>query len=170
MEHIIIGQILGFLAAFLTFLSYQANEKKKLLIIQSAGTLSTCLSYFFLGATSGFLLNVVCLARNGAFYMQKKRSVLNDIVTGLFVVAMIVLGIYSWQGPLSLLVTVALVANTIMLSLGNAQWLRISILFTSTMVLVYNCCYFSFGGVLNESVAVISSIIGIIRYQKMKRE
>lgn len=168
MELIIIGQILGFIATFLTFLSYQANEKKKLLLIQSAGTLSTCLSYLFLGADSGFLLNVVCLARNGAFYVQKKRNLLSYIVTGVFVVAMIGLGIYSWQGPLSLLITVALAVNTVMLSLGNAQWLRISILVTSTMVLIYNCCFFSFGGVLNESVAIISSAIGIIRYQKMK--
>ena len=49
----IFGQIFGILATCLTFLSYQANTKKWLLIIQSAGTLCTAISYLFLGATSG---------------------------------------------------------------------------------------------------------------------
>ena len=68
----IIGQILGIIATIITFLSYQMNTKKTLLIAATAATLCTCLSYLFLGASSGFVLNVVCLIRNVAFIFRMK--------------------------------------------------------------------------------------------------
>ena len=60
----ILGQVLGIIATLITALSYQANDKRRLLFIQSIAILFTCSSYFLLGATSGFALNIACLARN----------------------------------------------------------------------------------------------------------
>ena len=60
----IIGQALGIIATIITFISYQANTKKSVLLILSSAIFCTTLSYFFLGATSGFALNIVCLIRN----------------------------------------------------------------------------------------------------------
>ena len=92
----IIGQILGIIATIITFLSYQMNTKKTLLII------------------------------------------------------------------------FALAANTIFMSFGNPQLLRKSILLTSTCVLIYNVFVFSIGGIANEGISIISSVIGIIRFRKEK--
>ena len=79
---------------------------------------------------------------------------------------MAVVGAFSWQGPISLLIIIALIINTFFLSLGNPQKLRYSILFTSTMVIIYNAYVFTIGGLMNETIAIISSIIGIIRFRK----
>ena len=162
----ILGQTLGIIATLITALSYQANTKKKLLFIQSVATLCTCISYLLLGATSGFALNIVCLIRNVCFYFQKEGKTPIYISTSIFVVMMGILGAMSWQGPISLLIIVALAANTFFLSLGKPQMLRYSILVTSLMVLIYNIYALAIGGILNESIAILSAFIGIIRFRK----
>ena len=168
MTDTIIGQILGIIATALTFLSYQANTKRGVLFIQTAATAFTCASYFFLGASTGAVLNIVCVARNVTFYFQKERTRACYISAGIFAAAMVFLGALSYQGAVSLLLMLALAANTIFLSLGNAQILRKSILLTSTLVLIYNCFVFSIGGIANEALAIISSAIGILRFRKSK--
>ena len=162
----IIGQILGLVATALTALSYQANEKGRLLIIQSAATLSTCLGYFFLGAWSGFALNIVCLVRNASFYFLKRESRIYKVAAMLLAVAMVAVGIVSWQGPISLLVIVALALNTLFMAFGSPQTLRYSVCLTSWMILLYNIFVFTVGGILNEALAIVSSAVGILRYRR----
>ena len=166
MENQIIGQTLGILATVLTFVSYQVNKKRPLLIIQTLATLSTCLSFLFLDAATGFALNIVCIVRNITYYFVERNSKLYYPSTALITIAMVILGIFSWQGPISLLMIMALAINTVILSLGRPQILRQSILVTSTMVIIYNIAVFSIGGIANEAIAIISSVIGIIRYSR----
>ena len=168
MEKIIIGQALGILATAITFLSYQVNTKKSLLFIQSVATLCTCLSFLFLGAQTGFALNIVCLVRNIVFYFQERTSHFYYPSVGILTLSMVVLGAMSWQGWISLLMIVALGINTVFISLGNPQLLRKSVLFTSTLVIIYNIFVFSIGGIANEGISILSSLIGIIRYRKQK--
>ena len=169
---LIIGQILGIVAPIITFVSYQVNSKKKLLILQTAATLSTCLSYMFLGADSGFALNIVCIIRNIAFFFQDSKSKMNMISAIILAAVMGGLGFLSWEGPISLLVILALAANTIFMSFGDAQLLRKSVIGTSSMILIYNIFIENptIGGIINESVAIVASIIGIIAFVKMKKE
>ena len=162
----VLGQILGVFAPILTTLSYQANTKRKLLFIQTLATLCICISYLLLDAPSGFALNIVCLTRNVSFFFLNEKSKLNYVAAGGFALMMLPLGILSWQGPISILMITALAINTICMSFGIPQLLRKSILLTSTMVLIYNCYVFSIGGILNEALAIISSVIGIIRFRK----
>ena len=162
----ILGQIIGILATVNTALSYQMNTKKSLLLTQSLATACTCISYLFLGASSGFALNIVCLVRNGCFYYLKEGQKPIYISTAILATAMVVLGAFSWQGPISLLMIIALAVNTVFLSLGKPQILRYSILLTSSMILIYNIYVFTIGGMLNESIAIFSSLIGIIRFRR----
>jgi hypothetical protein len=164
----ILGQIIGILATAITALSYQMNTKKSLLLTQSLATALTCISYLFLGASAGFALNIVCLVRNGCFYYLKEGQTPIYISTAILATAMVVLGVFSWQGPISLLMIIALAVNTVFLSLGKPQILRYSILLTSSMILIYNIYVFTIGGMLNESIAIGSSLIGILRFRKGK--
>ena len=165
----IIGQALGILATVITVISYQMNTKKSLLLVQTAATTCTCLAYLFLGAASGFALNVVCIIRNVAFYFQKDSGKAHTLTALALALAMVVLGILSWQGPVSVLIIVALAANTIFLSFGDPQLLRKSILGTSTLVLLYNIFVFSLGGIANEALSIVSSLVGILRFRQEKK-
>ena len=84
-------------------------------------------------------------------------------------VVMGVVGAVFWEGYLSLILIVALVANTFFIALGRPQILRYSIIVTSTLCLIYNIVIFSIGGILLEAISVISAIVGAIRFLLQKK-
>lgn len=158
------GQILGIVATLIITSAYQANTKKGLLMIQTPGIAVLCVSYLLLGASSGFALNVVCVLRNLGCFFVKEKTKLYYVMTGVLMVAMGVMGFLSWESYISLILIVALVANTFFIALGKPQILRYSIVITSTMCLIYNIVVFSVGGILLEAISVISALVGSIRY------
>ena len=79
-----------------------------------------------------------------------------------------VCGAFTFEGLYSLLSIFGLIINTFFVILGDVQWLRKSILLTSTMVLIYNIIVFSVGGIANETVALISAAVGIVRFRNSK--
>ena len=162
----IIGQILGLLATALTVFSYQMNTKRTVLIVLTAATTCTCFSFLFLGASSGFALNIVCIVRNVAFYFEKTGTPLCTATAVASAVAMGILGVLSWEGAVSLLIVPALMFNSLILSRGNPQLLRYTVVVTSSLILVYNVFAMSIGGMLNEGVSVVSSVVGILRFHK----
>ena len=166
----IFGQALGILGLLLTFLSYQAKTPRVLLVLQTASTALFVFHYMLIGADSGFFLNIVCIVRNLAYFFEGKRKartlLLPLSLATLFSAALVVLCVLSWQGPHSLLITVALVVNTYFLSLGKQNLLRASVIGTCSLILVYNILVFSIGGIANESVAILSSAIGLYRARK----
>ena len=165
-----IGQGLGLCATALTALSYQMNTKRSLLAVQTAATLATCVSYFFLDAYSGFALNIVCILRNLVFFFMKEGTRPMYVATAILTALMVGVGVLSWQGPVSLLILVALAVNTVFLSFGKPQLLRWSILGTSSAVLAYNVIVFTVGGILHEGIAIASSAVGILRFRRTARE
>ena len=161
----ILGQILGWTAALLTFLSYQCKEHKKLLAIQTLSTLSICLSYLLLHAQSGKILNIICILRNFIIYRKDIKFFSYPFWPYLLAIIMGITGVSSWQGPISLLIITALMINTLFLYFPNVQNLRKSILLTSTMIAIYNIYYTVWGGVVNELIAISSAVIGLYRYR-----
>lgn len=162
----LIGQIIGILAPILTVISYQLNTKKSILIALTGATVATAVGYLLIGATSGFVLNLACLARNAVCFFLKEKSRGAYLTGALFAVLMCILGATSWQGMHSLLIIAGLAINTVFVALGVPQWLRKSILLTSTLVLIYNLIEFSVGGIANEVLAISSAVVGILRYRK----
>lgn len=162
---IFIAQTLGWIAALLTFVSYQCKEHKKLIIIQTISTLSICISYLLLNAWSGMLLNVICIIRNLIIYRKDIKLYSYSFWAYVLAAIMGIMGVLSWQGPMSLLIIVALVVNTLFLYFPNVQHLRKSILITSSLIAIYNIYYTVWGGVLNEIIAISSAAIGLYRYR-----
>lgn len=162
----IIGQVFSWIAALFGFATYQCKTQKRVLITLSMCGLSLCISYLLLGAYSGLALNVVGLIRNLVFAAKHKKMFSHKWWPWLFAGLMGCAGALSWQGPVSLLIIIALMLHTLFLAAGNVQNLRKCILLTSSMVLLYNVYYHVWGGVLFEGVAIVSAIIGIIRFRK----
>lgn len=167
---VIIGQIMGFVAVVLGFVSFQMRTQKQLLVVQTATTIAFCVHYFLIGATSGMLLNLLGIARNLAYYHKDKPFFSGNKCPIFFSVMMGVAGLLSWQGYYSIFVVLGLVINTLCLSFSDPQKIRKSILVTSPMVLVYDAFVLSIGGIIYESVAIISSTIGIVRYRIRQAE
>ena len=169
MKEYIIGQVFGILGSVLAVASYQTNKYRMMLLLQTFSTACICLSYLFLGATSGFMLNIICIIRNGCFVFFKKGTVAYRVATAFLLLAMLAAGAFSWQGAISILIIIALTVNTFFMSLGKPQTLRYSILLTSTLILLYNLAFLTIGGIINEALAVGSAFVGILRFRKTKQ-
>lgn len=165
----LLGQIFGLVGVFFTILTYQMNSNKKILLMQGGSSVCFCLNYLLIGAYPAFVLNVLAILRNLAFYHKDKKPFLRRFVPILFAVLMAIGGILSWQGWYSIFAVLALTLNTLAIGAGRPTLLRKSILITSPMVLIYNCIVFSIGGIINESMAIGSSIVGLIRYHAQKK-
>lgn len=166
----ITGQIFGWVAALFNFISFQSKSQKKLLIFNFLTASSICISYLFLGAFSGMVLNIVCMLRSLAYGFLSNTPKMKKTWRIVMPVAMGICGLFSWQGMSSLLVIIALILNTIYLASPNVQKIRYSIIFTSSLILIYNIIFSIWGGVFNEVIAISSSIIGIIRFRNKSVE
>lgn len=162
----ILGQVFSWVAALFGFATYQCKIQKRVLITLSICGLSLCISYLLLGAYSGLALNIVGLIRNFVFAAKNKKIFSHKWWPVVFAGLMGFAGALSWQGPVSLLIIIALMLHTLFLSSENVQNLRKCILLTSSMVLLYNVYYQVWGGVLFEAVGIVSAIIGLIRFRK----
>ena len=166
----IIGQIFGIIAVILGFCIYQVKDAKKLLLVQILTSAVFCIHYGLIGALSGFVLNGVGIVRSTVYYYRDKKIFSGKYIPVLFAVIMAVVGVKFWEAWYSIFVVLGLVINSYALSFKNPQNLRKSILITCPMVIVYNAFSYSYGGIVYESVSIVSGIIGIIRYRGLQKK
>lgn len=166
----IVGQCLGGVAIVLGFVSFQMRTQRQLLSVQLLTCLVFCAHYLMIGAIAGMAMNAVCVFRNVAFYYRNQKGWHEPWIPLAFGVLQAIVGILAWGEWYSVFLFFGLVINTLCMSFSNPQSVRKSILVTSPLVLVYNAFTLSIGGLVFESVSIISAVIGIVRYKTVKRE
>ena len=154
------------IAIILGFVSFQLKTQRQLIVAQTATALMFCISYLLLDAPTGLALNLVAIFRNIVYYIRDKKGSKNMLFPIIFACIQGSMGVLTWQGWYSALSAAGIVINTLCMSFKNPQNVRKSILFTSPMVLIYNACVQSYGGIIYESVAIASSLLGILRTRK----
>lgn len=164
---LILGNVFGLVATIFAVLSYQAGTPKKTLLLNSGTIISVMISYTFLGAWAGFSTNGICLLRNITYALTGKVALFRTKAWP-YVAALVLggVGFLSWQGPISLLVILALMANSVFIGLGDNQKLRWSILITSTMMVIYNLYFMAYLAAIMEMFSIVSAAVGLIRYRK----
>lgn len=162
----IVTQSLGIVAVLLGFISYQLKNYKQLLFIHMLTCAVFSVHYSLLGAFPAAVLNGIGIIRDIVYYYKDKKFYKPKLFPIMFAVIMFTLGIYSSNGIHSVLVIAGLVINTVCLSFKNVQNVRKSVLITCPMVLIYDIMEHSYGGVIYESVAIVSAIIGIVKFRK----
>lgn len=162
----IIGQAVGIIGMLIFMLSYQINSKIKILLAQMIGTALMCLHYLLIGGTAGFWLNVVGVARNAVYCIAPRFPKLERWIPVFFTVLMAIMSVLSWHAWYSVFIAAGLIINTYCLSIKDPQTFRKTILITCPLVLIYNVFVVSIGGLLLESISIISAAVGLYRYRK----
>ena len=129
----LIGQILCWLAALFAFIACQRKEYKGIVIFNTLSALSIAVGYMLLGRWPGMILNILAILRNFVIMKRGVKFFSYKFWPVIFTVAMGLSGVLTWQGPMSLLVIIALMMNTVFMFMPNPQNLRKSILFTSRL-------------------------------------
>ena len=168
-----IAQALGIVAIILGFINYIVKTRGQVIFVNGATAICFTLHYLCLGAWAGMALNSVAFIRNIVYYYAGKNGKVSKALAIAFTAIMGAMGItvslIAKEGWYFLFSVVALMINTFAMSFTNPNNIRKSILITSPLVLTYNCFVLSVGGAVYESVAIISSIIGLIRYKNSKK-
>ncbi len=164
----LIGQIVGIVAVVISFLTYQMKSKRGILAMLSGATVLFCVHYACLSAPVGVFLNIVGIIRNLCYYHSDKKFLSSKAVPIILASIMGVLGIITWEGFHSIFFVVGLMLNTLAMGYFGPQNLRKSLLLTCSLIFIYNVFTFSIGGMINETVAIISAIIGLVRFKNQK--
>ena len=166
----IIGQAFGIIAVILGFISYQVKTSKKLLIVNTCTAVVFCIHYFMLGATAAVASNAVCIIRNAFYYNKDKRFFSWKGWPYFFAVCSCVLSIIAWEAWYAIFLVIGISINMVCMSFKDPQNIRKSILVISPIVLIYTILSRSIGGSIYESVSIISSAVGLVRYYKKDKK
>ena len=158
-------QLIGFIGVAFFIVSYQIKSNKALFLFQLIGSLVFCIQFFIMGALSGALSLVVNIIRNLLLVKVNDWKWVKSKWTLAAIIAILAaITAYTWAGPMSLLPFISVAVTSIGYWTNNAQKIRLSQMIGSPTVLVYDLLIRSWGGVLNESIVIISIIVSIVRF------
>ena len=173
------AQALGFVGMACNVGSYQLKKKKYLLLCQVLGGSIFAIHFLLLGGWAGFMMNAVGVFRGLVFSredLSKKASRIWTAVFFLLFVLCYVLIVTVIQPQLStadrimeLLPTLAMCLMTVTFGLLPASKIRAVSLVGSTLWMIYNIRCVAIGGVICEVLSIISSTVGIFRYDLKKK-
>lgn len=160
------AQVIGVLAFCLAVLSYQQNEHKKMVLLQFLANFCFVIHFYWIEAYTGALLNLIGFARSIVFLCKNQKWAASNLWLVFFSLLCVVVGIYTWEGPLSLLPMAAMICTTIAFGIANPKRTRQLSFPSSPLWLIYNVVNHSWGGVLTECFNMISIIIGMLRFDR----
>jgi hypothetical protein len=159
------AQGIGFIGMALVFFAFQQKEKRRILIIQALAAAVFCVHFLLLGAFTGMAMNMLEVPRNAVFASVKKYQ---RITAAVFSAVFIILGIVTWENPLSFFPVIAMCISSFVFSFQNPRDIRFCSVFVSLLWIIYNIAAFSVAGILTEGFCLLSIIIAVIRYDIKK--
>ena len=159
-------QGIGFLAVAVFILSYQIKSNRRLFLLQLIGSALFCLQFFLLDAKSGCLSLAVNILRNALMmkyndwkWVQKKWC---PVLIALLFTGVLLL---TWNGPVSLLAFAASVTSTFAYWTNSPRKIRtVNLVCASPCWLLYDVIVHSLGGILSESITILSILVSFIRF------
>lgn len=170
----IVAQVFGILAFIVSVISFQMKTYRQILLVQTLCASLFVVHFLLLSgcgqadAVTGAVLNGVCAVRDVVLlFTEKKRTPkLTTLLAVVFSVIILVIGILSWSSWVSLLFIVAMLFNTVAMSIPNPNTVRMFIMISSPFALTYDILTHSIGGSINEVVSFISALTAYLRCRR----
>ena len=160
-----ISQFVGLIGLILLIISFQKNDKNKLLKFQILSTFFIAIQYIFLKAMSGFYMNVAMCIRNIIF--SKQKNIKNKYLI-LIIIIMLILSLLSYKEPISLLPCVGSILYTIALAKYNLKTIRIVNILSCSLYFIYNIKFLAIAGLLATIIELTTTLIAIYKFDIKK--
>ena len=176
MDRFIVVQILGILSLVLFVLSLQQRKKENFLLLQMAGTLLFIAQYILTDRLTGALTFSVVAVRGLVYYIYKKKDRKPSVaVLVVFLSALLISTIFSWQNILSLIPFFGTAAKTWATWQDDMKWTRRVSLFSQSIMIVYDLAAEMYTGAmytaaLTEACNLVSTIVAMWRFDFRKKE
>jgi len=157
-------QLIGIIASIFAIISFQCNTKSVMLYLALTSKLLFGIHFLMMDALTAALMNFVICFRCYIFIQNR-----NIYWLFFFVVSFLILGIVSYQQWYSFFAILGTLIGTIAIWIGNLKKLRIMVLIAISSWFVHNFLINSYGGMLADILISLSIIIGILRFDIVKR-
>lgn len=162
--------LIGFVGLATSILAFQFKKHRGIVLCKMSSELIFALQYVLLGAWTAAVLDGISVIRNTLYtaFVKRGRSTAPIIIGfGLFVV---ITGVVTFDGWLSLLPIAAKLLTTISYGMKNEKLLRFITLPSCIMWSIYNLQVGSLGGALGDAMTLISLLIGIYKFDIKKEK
>lgn len=156
-----LAQLFGIVALVILILSFQKNNKKTLLKYQIFSSLFFAMQYLCLNAITGCLMNLMTMIRNVVYKKLKKTPLLFLI---LIIISMIILTVFSYNGLISLLPTIAVILYSIALWQKNLKITRITEIVSCSLFIIYNINVLAISGLISTIIELVFAVIAVYRF------
>ncbi len=167
----IVSQIITILYFAVLSLSYLLKDRNKILIANFVAHIGQTIAMAMLNGYTGAAMSIIMIFRDLTLIIQeakkakgkeinKKIDILILIITILLIV---VLTIFTYNGPLSLLSVIATLVTTFALWQKDVKAYKLLGIVAGILWLAYNIFIFSIMGIILESILLVCSIIGYFK-------
>lgn len=159
--------IIGILAIITWILSIQNKDKKGILIYQIVANILYFIQYYLLNAYSACLMNFITAVRCLKFYLEEKKydKVSNNSFM-FFTILIIIIGIFTYNGILSLLPIIASLIYMYSVWQNNLNTTRYLFIVAAFIWFYYNFSIGAYINVVGNIFEIVSGIISIIRFRR----
>lgn len=162
---IYLAQLFGFFALVILIISFQSNNKKTLLKYQIFSSLFFAIQYLCLNAITGCLMNLMTMIRNIIYKMFKKTPLL---FVSLIIIIMIILSVFSYNGLISLLPTIAVILYSVALWQKSLKITRITEIISCSLFIIYNINVLAIIGLISTIIELLFAIIAVYKFDIKK--
>ena len=167
----LITQTIGFIALLFVILSFQNDDRSKILKFLIIAQFLFVIHFLLLGASTAVVMNTIAAVRTFIFYIADNKTWANHkIWLVLFILLFWLFGLLSWEGYYSLLPILAMTIDSIAVWMKKTKTLRLIALFPRPFWFLYNFIVGSYAGMATEFVTLLSITTGIIRFDTLKKE
>ncbi len=169
----IFAQILSIIAMTIALLSFQQKTQRRIVLFQFCSSFLFGVHFLLIAAPTGALLNFMAAARALVYSARGKKwadhwgwlLLFSALPFGIYGLSFTSLGVAPTLGNflVELLPTLGMISTTISFRMKKAAKVRAFSLISSPLWLGYNIFHFSIGGILTESISLLSILIGILR-------
>lgn len=159
-------QSFGIISTAFFLLSYQLKSNRSLYLTQAAGCATFALQYLLLGAYSGCLSQVFVIIRNLMLskYNQWAWVRFKGWVP-VFISISLIITYFTWNGPISLIPLLVMIAGTIGMWTNNAGLIRlVGLTFISPPWIVYDSLIGAYSAIINEVLVMVFVLTSIARF------
>jgi len=166
----LLAQLIGVVALIIIIISYQFDDRKKLVFLQFFSGIFFSIHFIMLGAYTGGIINIIGVIRAAIFYYKGKYKWSSlSLWPILFCLCGGIASVFTFKSALDLLPALAFSCTSIALWIQNTKYSRLLFLGSSALFIVYNFASLSYSGVVTEAIAICSVLVAIIRFDMLKK-
>lgn len=163
-------QGIAFVGLAVYLIATQCKTYKKIAFFRILSEFIFATQFLLLGGYTGAATNYASCVTNSIYgwRIRKGKSTLPfQIAFGLL---FMVLGLLTWDGPVTLLAVGAKLASTVALGINDPRMIRLLNCVSGPLWIIYDVIYMSIGGIISDSIGLIFVLVAVVRFDILGRK